>query len=357
MRFIFFEANVTDFFLFCRAIVGIPAIEKRMTVKNWKREFVADCPTHLYQASCDWGLIFYSDIDLLEYYMIQSVKSREYGVTVLAAAYMLNHLHSSCSAHRKEQLSGFVGDTTKTFAIGYNKEMGRKGSLFKNPFGSDPKLTEKDARSNFNYILNNAPEKKICKRAIDYRWDFLAYADNDHPFSQRFHFTGVSDEMRMAVSVVKRCRKADVPLTYDQLHTFKSVLKDFEWKQLMDIIITEYKFIRYDLAAEYFGGLENLKTAPDSNTGSEYNLKEKNDCKSYIPYYEMIKKYYSLGYADKRRSPFAIDIKEKNSLVLEFDRLPCKPTFSHISSFLHMDIEEVRHIIKSSGCTSWNPYY
>lgn len=316
-------------------------------MKNRKREFVADCPTHIYQISQDRGLIFYSDIDMLEYYMIQSVKSRAYDVTVFAVSYMLNHLHSSCSAKRNDQLSCFVGDSTKCFAGAYNREMGRSGPLFNSPYGSDPKLTDKDRRSNFNYVLNNAPEKKICPRALDYRWNFLAYSDNDHPFSGPFRSSKVSKNMLVAVQTVKRCREDERPLTYDQLHIFKSVLPPAEWQQLIDIIIVEYRFVRYDLTAEYFGGLKDLKAAPDINIGSEFNIKEGPDSKSYRPYYEMMKKYYSLGYSGRARSPFVIKDGELENLVLAFNKLPCRPTYSQIASFLHLDIERVIGIIQS----------
>ena len=320
---------------------------KRETACHRARKFLPDIANHIYQISEDKGIIFYGDEDLLVLYTIQSVMSKRFGITVYALCYMLNHIHQLSAAHAGRDLSAYVGKVTSLFSTEYNKFMGRSGQLFRSRFGSAPKEGGKKFRSCHNYIANNAPEKKICKRAIEYRWNFLAYAVSDFPFSVPYQKAKASRKMRLAVSIVDDHFDKGHYLGHPVIDKLKGMLNQCEWQQLIDIIITKYRFIRYDLSAGYFGGFENMVKAPETNLGEDREIAEDFGSATYIPYYKMIKRLYDLGYKGGMRSPFKLPPSKRNEIIAEFS---CRKlgNYTQIARLFHIDIEEVKEIV-------WHP--
>lgn len=320
---------------------------KREMSSHRARRFLPDIANHIYQISEDKGIVFYGDEDMLVLYTIQSVMSRRFGITVYAASYMLNHIHQLSAAHTGTDLSAYVGKVTSLFSTEYNKAMGRSGQLFRARYGSAPKEGGKKFRSCFNYIANNAPEKKICKRAVEYRWNFLAYAVSDCPFSVPFQKSRASKKMRLAVDIVIDYFRKGHYLNYSVIGKLKGMLSKNEWQQLIDIIIVTYRFIRYDLCAEYFNGIENMLKAPETNLGEDREIAEEYGSSTYAPYYKMIKELYSKGYTAGKRSPFMIPTWDRNRIISEFGQKRMG-SYNQISRLFHLSVEEVKEII-------WHP--
>ena len=57
----------------------------------------------------------------------------------------------------------------------FNARTGRSGALFDPRYGSAMKKDGKKIRSAIAYLFNNAVEKHLCKKAEDYKWNFLSY--------------------------------------------------------------------------------------------------------------------------------------------------------------------------------------
>ena len=69
---------------------------------------------------------------------------------------------------------------------------------------------------------------------------------------------------------------------------FKTLSKK-ERLQLVDFIVNIYSVIDYDYAGRFFDGIDNMIKAMEYNTGSEYDLNEKNFGRSDVPYARMTK--------------------------------------------------------------------
>lgn len=201
--------------------------------------------------------------------------ARKHDVQVLSLCQMPDHIHDVLRSKNVKEMSAFVGDFTRTFARVHNETCHRKGALFESPYGSAPKRGDKRARTTLIYVGNNPPERRICKTAEEYRWGYLAYAQSDHPFSEKLIIRKASSALQKAVTEVKRTFKDGKPLSYAQLKRLFSPLEFREKQQLTDFIITTYNVIDYTEAIRFFGSYENMLTAMHSNTGSEYDLNER----------------------------------------------------------------------------------
>ena len=197
-----------------------------------------------------------------------------YGIKVLSLALMPDHLHGSYLARRREELSGFIRDYTGPFTYRYNQICGCKRQLFNRHFGSAPKMGDKSIRTNLVYLGNNPVERKLTIHAEDYRWNFLAYYKNPHPFSEKLVLRRASQPLRRAVAEVKACRKDNKPLSYNALKRMMSPLTQEEKQQLTDYIITAYNVIDYETAISYFGSYEEMIDAMHIATGNEYDINE-----------------------------------------------------------------------------------
>lgn len=248
---------------------------QKKAMKGGNRRFVPGAVNHIYQIARKGEVIFYNICDHLVYFSIFCTMAERYGIRVLKLCHMPDHIHGSVIADRKRDLSGFERDLTSLFAREHNGTCHREGPFFKTPFGSVPKVDDKKVRTNLIYVDNNPVERHICERAEQYRWNFLAYATNDHPFSEKFRKEDASKAMLRAIRVVKDRHKAGVHMPYALLRRLFKPLSRKEQLQLTDIIITIYSVIDYPAAARYFGSHEGMLTAIHSTTGSEYEMKER----------------------------------------------------------------------------------
>ena len=222
-----------------------------------------------------------------------------------------------------------------SFAREYNEVCHRQGPLFESPFGSAPKIGAKKARTNLIYVGNNPVERQLSVRAEDYRWNFLAFAVSDHPFSKRIVLRQVRWALRQAITEVKHQHARGKPLSYAQLQRLFKPLTPEERQQLTDKIISTYNVIDYHAAIAYFNSYEDMLTAMHATTGSEYDLNEIFTGKSDAHYARMaavvmrelqpndIHDILSLPEVDKKR-------------IFQLIRRYCDAPAEQIGKFLHM---------------------
>ena len=184
-------------------------------------------------------------------------------------------------------MSEFVRQVTCMFAREQNNEVGRKGALFQARFGSAPKKGLKLLRTAIAYLFNNPVEKRLCSRAEEYRWNFLAYALSPHPFSDRLIIGQASRALKRAVKEVDLAESEDRHLRYGQLKRLLSKLDEREKMQLVDHIISIYNPFEYDEIIKCYGSYDDMLTAINTNTGSEYDIKEDRYRFSDIEYVRM----------------------------------------------------------------------
>ena len=243
-------------------------------MRGGNRRFYRGIVNHIYQIAINGDVIFYSISDHLVYFTIFCTFARKHGIRVLKLCQMPDHIHGSVTTDRKKSLSDFERDTTAVFAREHNRVCHRKGPFFKSPFGSVPKYGDKKARSNLIYVDNNPVERRICEKAEQYRWNYLAYANNDHPFSEPFRAREASNAMLRAIRTVKDRHSRELHLPYPILKRMFKPLSNKERKQLVDIIITTYSVIDYQESIRFFDNLDAMLTAIHSTTGSEHDLNE-----------------------------------------------------------------------------------
>lgn len=284
-----------------------------------KRRIVSiDTPMHVYQKSNDGCIIFYDDVDFLVFLTVLSVVARKHGVKILGLAMMVDHVHILVLVDSKETLSSFVRDYSSIFAAEYNADSLREGRLFKSPFGSAPKYGDKKVRTATAYVFNNPVEKGICRRAIEYRWNLMAYFDNANPFSKRKYLKDERLACRKALKAVTFFFNEGKCLPYHILRALFAPLDDSERRRITDKIVSLYNPVDYDLLIRYYGSFEKMVTAFDSNTGSEYDIKEDFNRESDDAYGQMCDKVRSLypGKLVKRVITLSPDEKKDLSCTL-----------------------------------------
>lgn len=240
-----------------------------------RRRFRKNAVHHIYQKPVDGIVIFHTRRDFLVFLTIFFTVRKKHPVRILGVCPMIDHLHTALLADTKQDLSAFVQEYTSKFVKEYNHSLDRAaGHLFTRRFGCAPKWDEKKSRSAINYIYNNAPERKLCDRAIDYRWNLLAYASSDHPFSESIDLGKRTSAMKKAMSMVKSFYQSGCYLGYAVLGRIYKDLSPKEASQLTDFILKTYCDVDFDDAIAFYGSLEKMLLAIDSNTGSEHDMKE-----------------------------------------------------------------------------------
>jgi len=240
-----------------------------------KRRFRRNAVHHIYQRPVNGIVIFHTRRDFLVFLTIFFTVKKKYRVHILSVCPMIDHLHVVLIADNKTELSAFVQEYTSKFVKEYNRSLDRSaGRLFTCRFGCAPKWDDKDARSAIAYSYNNAPERKLCERAMDYQWNLLAYASDSHPFSERIVLSRRTPAMKKAMSLVQSFHESGKALGYAILGTLFKGLTGKEVLQLTDFILSTYCDVDFDKAVSYYGSLKTMLLAIDSNTGSEYDLKE-----------------------------------------------------------------------------------
>lgn len=251
------------------------------------RKFYPGAWHHVYVITRDAGVLFYRITDRLSLYTILAVFAVRFRISVLGVSIMFTHLHLMLKALDLTQLRSFMQQVLSTFSRVVNEDRCLCGTLFKRPFGSAPKSTDKEKRSSLIYLYNNPVEKKLCQHAVEDRWTFLAYARGPFPFSSKLVKRNVRYALRTACDFVDREQMAGRYLRPARLRSLFEPLSRAEQEQLTDYIIQRYAFIDHEAAVHLFQCLDDLLLATDASSGKEFEVGEVFDPQSDIAYREM----------------------------------------------------------------------
>lgn len=300
-----------------------------MRVRRFKRGVC----NHVYQRTIDRFNIFYDTIDYLVYFTIFCVCASKYKINVFGLCLMIDHIHALVTASCKSALSNFISNVTSVFVREYNSSLTRKGPLFEKRFGSAPKMDKKRLMSAIIYLGNNPVEKQVCSRAEQYQWNFMAYMESDHPFSDPLP-DKLSENLESALRIIDWCYASGKYLNHALLNNLWRKLSVQERRQLADYITVKYNVIDYPGLKSYFGSYEQMVLSMHSTTGSEYDLKEHIDRSSDVIYHEMIR-YISKDSAGICRKVIILPQNMKREL---FRRLKTYTgaTSGQICKFLHL---------------------
>lgn len=249
-------------------------------MKSPHNQFRPDTLIHCYQNTIDGFLLFYSISDYLVLFSRYCITAKKYNIVTHALCLMPDHLHAGVSARSRKDLSGFWCEFQTLSSKDNNSVCSRKGHLFNPGFGFAPKEGGKRERTNLIYIGNNPVERHLVRFPEDYRWNFLAYADSNHPFSKRLVIRRASASLKRAIRIVKDLCRRGHPLSYILLQKLFAPLTKDERLQLVDYIVVTYSVIDYSLTRKLFGSMSNAINAMHTNTGSEYDIKEPKTGKS-----------------------------------------------------------------------------
>ena len=303
-----------------------------------KRRIVRDVLHHCYQRTVGHVLIFYCVSDFLVFFTVLSVVASKHKVRLLSLCLMADHIHLSIIEEGKGELTAFVRDYSARFSRLHNQVCHCSGPLFEPQFGCAPKMGDKHARTNLIYVGNNAPERRLCKNAEEYRWNFLAYAVSNHPFSDKYVARKASYALNNARKVVLSRYERGLPLSYELLKNLFYPLCRKEKDQLVDIIVSTYNMLDYPSAIRFFDSYDAMLTAMHASTGSEYDLNEIFIGKSDA-YYAKMSAYVvgELGFQDVH-DVLALSVDEKflifQHLLRMTDALP-----EQIAAFLRMPLQ------------------
>ena len=289
---------------------------------------------HIYQRTSDKGVFLYRVQERIMLYTIFCVVSKSRNISVTVLSFMFTHVHALIHNCSPTDGKSFMGKVLSTFTRELNQDSGRTGSLFGRASCS-LKKNGKAIRSSVAYVYNNSTEKRLYKRAIDDRWDFLAYALSDHPFSERITIREASYRLRKSIQAVNGDFARGNYLKLQRIRNLFKDLNESETRQLIDYIIVKYKFIDYSLSINYFKDFESMVTAIDSNTGSEYEIKEEFEPGSDKPYARMCVIANSIGLLNDDMMIYRLTKAEKEGMVqyltMKTDAAPYQ-----VLKFLHL---------------------
>ncbi|MBR5300572.1 MAG: transposase, partial [Bacteroidales bacterium] len=226
-----------------------------------KRKFKEGEANHVYQRTKSGFNIFYDVEDYLVYYTIFSVMATRYNIQVYGLCLMIDHIHSLFTAPDRMIMSRFISHVTLVFVKEYNAGHKRTGPLFEGRFGSSVKKGMKLLRTAISYLYNNPVEKRLCNRAQDYRWNFLAYADSKNPFSQKITIRDAPYSLKRIFKEIDYEAGRNRHLSYPQLRRMMAKLTNTEKDILTDYIISAYNPFSYEQLISFYGSYETMLTA------------------------------------------------------------------------------------------------
>ena len=276
--------------------------------------------------------IFCRSEDFLVFITIVSVVVRKMGLTVIAFCPMFNHAHFLIKDIGKQRLRLFIKRVGILFVKQYNLDYARKGPLFKKPFGDSFKRSVKIILGSVAYVFNNPVAGKLFQKAIQYRWNLLAYFENKNPFSQPIRKEFCRHVMRVALKKVDYFYSKTIYLTYDALRNIFKNLNEEEHKQIIDYILFKYTFLSFESLEELYGNYDKLIASIDSNAGSEYDLEDEyGDHSCYRTMLDIVRK---LGYKDRKLNFESLPNEEVDKLFTLILTTTSIPPYN-INKFLH----------------------
>ena len=286
-----------------------------------KRKYSSRGYIHIFQITADRGICFYTAADCLVWFTLFCVLAEKYGAHVLAVCIMLNHFHIEAHFPSQEAMAAMMKELDARFTRQYNRKYGLSGSLFKGRYGSAPKTKVQKVRDNVVYIYNNPVPKKAVVRAEQYRWNFLAYMESDHPFSDKVVIRRSSRNLLAVLATVRNCKKKGSPLGYDFFSGMYGSLTPSERLQVLDYIVTCYNVVRYGDLRAMWGGYQEICSALKTVGGAEYDVEDDTMQEDYRHYYQMIKMLSQLADRDLTSSRFnGMDREEADRLAMSLYR-------------------------------------
>lgn len=291
---------------------------------------------HLYIKALYGRILFYKTEDYLVLYSLFGTLVTKYSLKVEMFCIMFNHIHACLRAPSENTFIAFCRDLTSIFTKEYNKEYNRGGELLMR-CGYAAKAAGKAHRSCLIYIANNPVAGKLVPRAIDYKWNMLAYFITKHPFSNRLVKRESRFAMRQSLALVDWRFRERRYLNYTLLERIFGRLDKNERHQMVDYIVSRYFFIDKQSFLSHFDGIEKAVVAIDSSAGSEHDLYE--PWEDYSIYLSMLKKTLDFG-EDFRQ--FRFHEMSHGTLWRLMNTLSGVQgaTDKHVARFLHLPIEE-----------------
>lgn len=299
------------------------------------RRFKEGAYNHVYQRTVNGFNIFYSVFDYLVYYTIFSTVAYDMGVSVLALCFMVDHIHMLVRTGDLKTLRTFMSVVSSMFVKEYNNNVGRRGHLFRKPFGSAPKSDRKKLISSIIYIGNNPVEKHLSLKPEQYRWNVLAYVVSDNPFSDKIVLSKSSPKLRAALKIVKWNHSQRRYLNYALLTGISAGLTPVELNQLVDYIISIYNPIDKERLMKIFGTYDNMLKAMHSTTGSEYDLQEDYEKSPDTVYRDMIR-YVRKHVTSDVRSVTVYTEEKKLELAVQM-KIFLSVQMWQLAKFLHLE--------------------
>ena len=300
---------------------------------------------HIYQRSVNGDVIFYTLQDFLVFYTLISVFARKYGITILGLAIMYNHIHLLVLEKRREDINGFVAVCSSRFSHLYNEDTGIAGSIFQSPFGSAMKYGDKNIRTAAGYLYNNHTNKKLCDKAEDVRWNFIAYAHNANPFSNQIKRDKASTALRCALREVDIQRSSDKPLNYATLRRLYKPLGKEEKEQLTDYIISVYNAIDFAALESLYRSYEDMLYSFNANTFNEYDISEDADERTGDDrvYNRLAKQVLESGKFTSVKDILQLSDDERFRLALVL-QARTGASYKQIGAFVHLKITKVKNV-------------
>ncbi len=290
---------------------------------------------HVCQQTVGGVLVFYTVNDFLVFFTIFCTVARRYGVKVLSLCPMVDHIHNVVVVDRDLQLASFVQLYTRLFAREWNESRGRKGSLFKHRYMSSVKLGNKQVKTTVNYSYNNPVERKLVERAEDYRWNFLRYARNAHPYSVPVNEENKSNLFRGILREMRTTYEGGGHLCYQQLERWGRKLDQNAMQQIADYAISLWNVIDYGEVISYYGDYDALLRSMHDNTGSDYDIKEDRNQYSDAVYAECSRILLKEGWVKDLFQLPLLPIERKEQLArLLHNRTTARPR--QIEKYLHL---------------------
>lgn len=305
-------------------------------MRGHKRKLPSDTFEHIYIRSINQFVIFYSMEDRLVYYTVFAVMVKRYRITVLALALMFDHIHHLIKTISRELYGKFIGVTTSTFAMAYNRDSGRKGPLFHKAYGNSAKRRDKDVRNCIAYNYNNSVEKLLFNRAEQDRWNLLAYIDNPHPFSKEICRKTASKKLLKSMDAVILFHGRNKYLDYPVVRKLFDGLGLEEREQLLDFIISLYLPIDKECLLGFYKSYDAMVLAINSNTGKEYDMNEIFDPESHQDFVRMLELTQRSSFAADPRSIILAPEEQKRKIAKTFMER-AGASLNHAKRFLHLE--------------------
>ena len=270
---------------------------------------------HLYQRTEDGFLLFYDTIDFLVVFSIICVEARRNKIQLLGVCLMFDHIHSIATAGDRKEISPFMRGCSCLISRELNVKQRRDCPVCLQLFGCAVKKGDKSIRTTLSYLYNNPGEKLLCRKAEEYRWNFLAYAKNDHPFSAPIKLNKASKPLRRAIRMINYYFSHGKYLRHGWLENLFQGLCFEEKEQLTDYIITKYNCIDYEALISFYGSYEMACLAFESNQGSEYEIKEDFSRDSHRPYLRIEEKLRNLFRYDNPKEVLLLPEQKRETLA------------------------------------------